>query len=50
MPEGQERTMQIDSSRQNLLVAQAPYGYMKSPEEKRKMVPNPDTAPVVRRY
>lgn len=50
MPEGQERTMQIDSSRQNLLVAQAPYGYMKSPEEKRKMVLNPDTAPVVRRY
>ncbi len=31
------------------VASQAPYGYMRSPDEKRKLVPNPDTAPVVRK-
>ena len=41
--------MSTRKSKGEFVAAQAPYGYMKSPDEKRKMVPNPDTAPVVRR-
>lgn len=35
-------------SKGEFVAAQAPYGYMKDPAVKRKMIPNPDTAPVVR--
>ena len=31
------------------VAAQPPYGYMKDPDVKRKIIPNPDTAPVVRK-
>ena len=41
--------MSTRKSKGEFVASQAPYGYMKSPDEKRKMVPNPDTAPVVRR-
>ena len=41
--------MSARKSKGEFVASQAPYGYMKSPEEKRKMVPNPDTAPVVRK-
>lgn len=41
--------MSTRKSKGEFVASQTPYGYMKSPDEKRKMVPNPDTAPVVRR-
>ena len=40
--------MSTRKSKGECIVSQTPYGYMKSHDEKRKMVPNPDTAPVVR--
>ncbi len=41
--------MRTRKSKGEFVASQTPYGYMKSPEEKRKMVPNPDTAPIVRK-
>lgn len=41
--------MSTRKSKGEFVASQAPYGYMKSPNEKRKLVPNPDTAPVVRK-
>lgn len=41
--------MSTRKSKGEFVAAQAPYGYMKDPNAKRRIVPNPDTAPVVRR-
>ncbi len=41
--------MSSRKSKGEFVAAQAPYGYMKDPNVKRKLTPNPDTAPVVRR-
>ena len=40
--------MRTRKSKGEFITSQAPYGYRKDPEVKRKMVLNPDTAPVVR--
>ena len=41
--------MSSRKSKGEFVSAQAPYGYMKDPNVKRKLTPNPDTAPVVRK-
>lgn len=41
--------MSSRKSKGEFVSSQAPYGYMKDPNVKRKLTPNPDTAPVVRR-
>ena len=41
--------MSTRKSKGEFVASQAPYGYMKDPNVKRKIIPNPDTAPVVRK-
>ena len=41
--------MSTRKSKGEFVASQAPYGYMKDPDVKRKIIPNPDTAPVVRK-
>lgn len=41
--------MSTRKSKGEFVASQPPYGYMKSPVEKRRLVPDPETAPVVRR-
>lgn len=41
--------MSTRKSKGEFVAAQPPYGYMKDPDVKRKIIPNPDTAPVVRK-
>ena len=41
--------MNTRKSKGEYVASFAPYGYMKDPDNKRKLIPNPDTAPVVRR-
>ena len=41
--------MSTRKSKGEFVASQAPYGYMKDPNAKRKIIPNPDTAPVVRK-
>lgn len=41
--------MSTRKSKGEFVASQPPYGYMKDPDVKRKIIPNPDTAPVVRK-
>lgn len=41
--------MNTRKSKGEFVASQAPYGYMKAPDIKRKIILNPDTAPVVRK-
>ena len=44
-----KESFHIKQQRGEFIGAWAPYGYSKSPEDVHKLVPNPDTAPVVQR-
>ena len=41
--------LHIKQQRGEFIGAWAPYGYSKDPEDKHKLIPNPDTAPIVQR-
>lgn len=43
------RHVMRSNAEQGYYLSRPPYGYMQSPEDKHKLIPDPDTAPIVRR-